>query len=291
MTTPCDADRGDEREGEHDAAELGEHAGCGIHRRAHGAGLGQAEQRVADEGADDGADDGGEQRQPGGVPEGREHDGVAEGGHVVEREGAVRRRRSPEPIASTVGSGEEQQDVGGEGHEPEPGPAADRRAGAPGADPAAVPAAAGSVPAPSAGCARSEEVTGPPRPTSRRAACRRSCSAPRSGRPSRSGASGRAAASSCVDRAGLGHGLHADRACAALQPQVLHLVAVEELLPQARSGRVRGVHVDGLVVVAGVTGAGEDDDLPVGVVGLRARRSGSPSRRRPGSRRSRPSRW
>jgi hypothetical protein len=54
---------------------------------------------------------------------------------------------------------------------------------------------------------------------------------------------------------------------APLEPEVLHLVAVEELLPEARGGRVRSVLVDRLVVVARVAGAREDLDLPVGVVG------------------------
>ena len=44
--------------------------------------------------------------------------------------------------------------------------------------------------------------------------------------------------------------------------QVLALVAVEELLPQPRRGRMRGVLVDRLVVVAGDRGVRRDDDLP-----------------------------
>ena len=55
----------------------------------------------------------------------------------------------------------------------------------------------------------------------------------------------------------------ADRPGAALEPEVLALVGVQELLPQPGGGRVRGVLVDGLDVVAADRRVRRDDDLPV----------------------------
>ena len=79
---------------------------------------------------------------------------------------------------------------------------------------------------------------------------------------------GRAADRRLVDRAGLRHGVGAHRAGAALEPQVLALVGVEELLPQPRGGRVRGVLVDGLDVVAAEDRVLRHDGLPVDLASL-----------------------
>ncbi len=219
MTTPWIADGRDEGECEHDAAELREHTGCGVNCRARSALGVHAEQGVADEGADDRADDGGEQRESRRVRERVQHDGVGEGRQVRPGEGAVLREEARTDRQDRRHR-QEEHDVGGEGDEPEP---REGRSGPPGprvrrgtrrrwrgADAAA--------PAPVA----ERVVTGPPKPTSRRAACRRSSTAPRSGTTVSSGASGSAAARVGIDRAGVGHGLHAHRTGAALQPEVLH---------------------------------------------------------------------
>ena len=83
----------------------------------------------------------------------------------------------------------------------------------------------------------------------------------------RAGDLGQGAPQLGVDGAGLGHRVTADRTGATLEPEVLALVAVEELLPQAGGGRVRRVGVDRLEVVAGDDGLRRDDGLPGGDVG------------------------
>src|SRR4051794_24691747 len=65
-----------------------------------------------------------------------------------------------------------------------------------------------------------------------------------------------------VDRAGLLHGVGPHGPGAALQPQGLTLVGEEELLPQARGGRVRGILVDRLHVVRAEYRARRHDRLP-----------------------------
>ena len=79
---------------------------------------------------------------------------------------------------------------------------------------------------------------------------------------------GSAPSSRLVDGARLRHGVGADRAGAAGEPQVLALVAVEELLPQAGGRGVRGVLVDRLHVVPAVDGVLRHDGLPVDVRAL-----------------------
>src|SRR3954454_5707758 len=69
-----------------------------------------------------------------------------------------------------------------------------------------------------------------------------------------------------VDGAGLHHRIGADRSGTALEPEVLTLVRVEELLPQPGRRRVRSIGVDRLEVVAGDQGLLRHEDLPAGDV-------------------------
>src|SRR5579872_868422 len=61
----------------------------------------------------------------------------------------------------------------------------------------------------------------------------------------------------------LGEVLEPRRMRVPLQPEQLALVGVEELLPQARRPRVRGMRIDRLCVVGAVDAVGGDGDLPV----------------------------
>src|SRR3954449_3639519 len=70
-----------------------------------------------------------------------------------------------------------------------------------------------------------------------------------------------------VDGAGLDHGVVADRVAVALQPQVLALVAVQELHPQLRRVRMRREGADCLHVHATEAAALRDDDLDRRVAG------------------------
>src|ERR1019366_3123418 len=70
-----------------------------------------------------------------------------------------------------------------------------------------------------------------------------------------------------VDRPRRDHRSFAHRSRGALEPQVLTLVGVEVLLPQAGSGRVRSVLADRLHVVTADDGPRRDDRLPVHLAG------------------------
>src|SRR4029077_1672509 len=66
-----------------------------------------------------------------------------------------------------------------------------------------------------------------------------------------------------VRRPGLGHCAELDRACPTLEPDVLTLDRVEELLPEASGRRMRGVLAHGLVIEPAERDALRVDDLPV----------------------------
>ena len=82
-------DRRDEREGEHDAAELREHAGRGVEQAAGDTTLAPAERGQADEGADDGTDGGADQREQDRAAERAQDGRVAQRREVGAGEGAV----------------------------------------------------------------------------------------------------------------------------------------------------------------------------------------------------------
>ena len=255
------AERGDEGEGQRDAAEVGEHAGRGEHGLAqrtepgghHGLGEQQARapspMTARDGGQLDAAEQGGEVRalqrggQVGRGVRSRARGRVLDGERAVQhgqRRGS--RRRAPRRRAA----GRRR--------------ASRRRAAPPLRRSGGRHVRRGST------VVGGHPETALPQPwpsTSLALLCWASV-----GKDGRPGDLGQLGGRGLVERAGLLHGGHQGRAGVSLEPEVLALGAVEVLLPQAGGGRVRGVLVDGLRVVLGELAVGRDRDLPVEALAL-----------------------